>query len=226
MSDYQQLKTVLQQTFQDQTVDNAEAAELYEMFQPLSREQRAYVRNRAFELIADYSRQQPDAHPPYKWLEKVMKSLDNSQPDEIISRVVFSPGDDCLNALLGLINSAHQSLQICVFTISDNRIREALLAAHRRGVMVRIITDNDKTDDKGSDIDWLDGQGVPVRVDRTRHHMHHKFVIADARQIATGSFNWTVSATRYNHENILLLNDETVIRGFSEEFERLWREFD
>ncbi|EAR10314.1 Phosphatidylserine/phosphatidylglycerophosphate/cardiolipin synthase [Reinekea sp. MED297] len=124
-----------------------------------------------------------------------------------------------------MINGAHQSLQICVFTISDNRIREALLKAHQRGVEVRIITDNDKTEDKGSDIDWLAEQGVPVRVDRTRHHMHHKFVIADARQIATGSFNWTVSATRYNHENILLLNDESVIRDFAAEFESLWREF-
>lgn len=225
MSDYQQLKSVLQQTFEDQKVDNSEAAELYDVFQPLSREQRAYVRNRAFELVSDFSRQHPDAQPPFKWLEKVVKSLDNSQPDDIISRVVFSPGEECLNALLGLINGAHQALQICVFTISDNRIRDALLKAHQRGVMVRIITDNDKTEDKGSDIDWLAEQGVPVRVDRTRHHMHHKFVIADARQIATGSFNWTVSATRYNHENILLLNDETVIRDFSDEFESLWREF-
>ena len=225
MSDYQQLKSMLQQTFEDQKVDNSEAAELYEVFQPLNREQRAYVRNRAFELMADYSRDNPDVYPPYKWLEKVIKSLDNSQPDDIVSRVVFSPGEDCLNALLGLINGAHQTLQICVFTISDNRIREALLKAYQRGVEVRIITDNDKTEDKGSDIDWLAEQGVPVRVDRTRHHMHHKFVIADARQIATGSFNWTVSATRYNHENILLLNDETVIRDFAAEFESLWREF-
>ncbi|EAR10313.1 hypothetical protein [Reinekea blandensis] len=66
MSDYQQLKSMLQQTFEDQKVDTSEAAELYEVFQPLNREQRAYVRNRAFELAADYSRDHPDVYPPYK----------------------------------------------------------------------------------------------------------------------------------------------------------------
>jgi phosphatidylserine/phosphatidylglycerophosphate/cardiolipin synthase-like enzyme len=220
-----ELIELLQTTFEDQKIDSTEKIALFEAFEPLSDVQRAFVRNRAFDLIKQYSRENPNSEPPYKWLEQVMKRLDNSSPATTISNVVFSPGDDCLNALLGLIQGAHKSLQICVFTISENKLREALLDAHNRGVQVRIITDNDKAEDKGSDIDWLEQKGVPVRVDRTRHHMHHKFVIADSKQIATGSFNWTKSASLYNHENILLLNDETVIRDFAEEFERLWGKF-
>jgi phosphatidylserine/phosphatidylglycerophosphate/cardiolipin synthase-like enzyme len=225
MQKQDELKTLLQTTFEDQKIDAAEKVSLFEAFEPLNDVQRAFVRNRAFDLIKEYSRKHPESEPPYKWLEQVMKSLDNSSPAATVSEVVFSPGEDCLNALLGLIQGAHKDLQICVFTISENRLRDALLDAHQRGVNVRIITDNDKTEDKGSDIDWLDHKGVPVRVDRTRHHMHHKFVIADSKQIATGSFNWTKSATLYNHENILLLNNENVIRDFAEEFERLWGKF-
>ena len=220
-----ELHNLLEQTFEDQKIDMEERVSLFEAFEPLSDVQRAFVRNRAFDIVKKFSRENPTAEPPYKWLEQVIKRLDNSSPVATVSEVVFSPGEDCVNALLGLIQGSHQQLQICVFTISDNRLREALLQAHKRGVQVRIITDNDKTEDKGSDIDWLDQQGVPVRVDRTRHHMHHKFVIADSKQIATGSFNWTMSASKYNHENILLMNDKNVIREFSEEFERLWVTF-
>jgi phosphatidylserine/phosphatidylglycerophosphate/cardiolipin synthase-like enzyme len=220
-----ELIELLQSTFEDQKIDSTERVTLFEAFEPLSDAQRAFVRNRAFDLIKQYSRENPNSEPPYKWLEQIIKRLDSSSPAETLSNVVFSPGEDCLNALLGLIQGAHKSLQICVFTISENKLREALLDAHNRGVEVRIITDNDKTEDKGSDVDWLEHKGVPVRVDRTRHHMHHKFVIADSKQIANGSFNWTKSASLYNHENILLLNDETVIREFSKEFERLWNAF-
>ena len=35
------------------------------------------------------------------------------------------------------------TLDICVFTIADDRLTESILAAHRRGVAVRIITDEE-----------------------------------------------------------------------------------
>lgn len=79
----------------------------------------------------------------------------------------FSPGNDCINAILESINNAEHSLKICVFTISDDRISEGILKAFSRGSDVKVLTDNEKLYDKGADIMELAAKGVPVRVDMT-----------------------------------------------------------
>ena len=74
----------------------------------------------------------------------------------------------------------------------------------------------------GSDITHLEKQGIPVKVDDTRHHMHHKFMVIDQSSVITGSYNWTRSAAEYNHENIVLLNDAGIAKSYQDEFNRLW----
>lgn len=219
-----ELIELLNRTFNDFKIDNAEKAELFAEFSSLTREERAFVRNRAFDLMKTHSRESGDA-PPFQWLEQVIKSLDNSAPSRAQTNVFFSPGDDCRNALLDLIQASTKNLKICVFTISDNRLRDALLDAHRRGVAVEIVTDNEKTEDIGSDIEMLGRQGIDVRIDNSRHHMHHKFAISDDKKMVTGSFNWTMSASKYNQENLVLLEDEYLIERFGKEFDRLWQKF-
>ena len=112
-----------------------------------------------------------------------------------------------------------------MFTITDNRIAEAIEKAHRRRVQVRVISDDDKAMDAGSDIDRLDRAGIPVRVDRTEHHMHHKFAIFDKVRLLTGSYNWTRSAALHNEENFLITSDPELLKPFSRMFEKLWRDF-
>jgi phosphatidylserine/phosphatidylglycerophosphate/cardiolipin synthase-like enzyme len=136
----------------------------------------------------------------------------------------FSPGDACRNTIIQRIDGANKQLQICVFTISDDSITKSLLAAHRRKVQIKVITDNDKSLDQGSDIDQLARAGIAVKMDITSNHMHHKFMIADLHTLITGSYNWTLSAARYNHENILLTRESNVIKSFSSEFDKLWNE--
>jgi phosphatidylserine/phosphatidylglycerophosphate/cardiolipin synthase-like enzyme len=49
-------------------------------------------------------------------------------------------------------------------------------------------------------------------------------MIADLHTLITGSYNWTLSAARYNHENILLTREANVIKSFASEFDKLWSE--
>lgn len=219
-----QLIQALEQTFTDRRVDTEEKSELFSLFQSLNREQRAFVRNRAFDIVKSNQQHEPIA-PLLKWLQAIIKNLDSSRPAIPESDTYFSPGNTCLNILLSLINDAKKSVDICVFTISDNNIRDAILAAYARGICIRVITDNDKTEDLGSDIYTLAKKGVNIRTDQTRHHMHHKFAIFDGRKLITGSFNWTRSASLYNHENLVLLEDKDTVVEFGEEFEKLWAQF-
>ena len=164
-------------------------------------------------------------HQIIDWLENTNKLFlhqkDASAPNET---VYFSPGEDCLNGILSQIKLSHSSIEICLFTISDDRISDALIYKHHQGVRIRIITDNDKIFDQGSDIAKLATVGIPIKVDITDNHMHHKFALFDNKHTLTGSYNWTRSAERYNHENILITDSETVFKSFTKEFEILWHE--
>ena len=149
-----------------------------------------------------------------------------SKSEKVTQAVYFSPGTSCLNAILEQIEAARSSLKICVFTISDDRITRAILLAYRSGIKVKIVTDNEKLFDQGSDIRQLAQAGIPVRVDNTANHMHHKFAIADNEVVVTGSYNWTRSAALYNHENIVVTSAKSIVAGFCEEFDRLWAEME
>ncbi|MBL8924481.1 MAG: DUF1669 domain-containing protein [Myxococcaceae bacterium] len=184
-------------------------------------DQLAGLRNQAFELLR--ARVDPGAGALLAWLDGVVRTIDQARPPvPPRTEVFFSPGPDCKAAIIALLSSARASLDVCVFTISDDDITRALLDAHRRQVAVRIITDDDKRNDTGSDVDHLARQGVPVRIDRTEAHMHHKFAIADGARLLNGSFNWTRSASRVNEENVLVTSEGTAVAAFRAEFDRLW----
>ncbi len=160
------------------------------------------------------------------WAEKMNKLILSANKVEVQQEsVYFSPGEECLQAILHHIRGAKNRIRICLFTISDDRIAEELISKHNRGVSVKVISDNDKIFDRGSDIEKLHKAGIPIRLDMTSNHMHHKFALFDNHTTLTGSYNWTRSAERYNHENILITDSYKVLREFNKEFESLWEEF-
>ncbi|MEM8594309.1 MAG: phospholipase D-like domain-containing protein [Pseudomonadota bacterium] len=141
------------------------------------------------------------------------------------SFVYVSPGNDCRDALNELMDNAQYSLDICVFTISDNRLSQSIIDAHQRGVAVRIVTDNLKAEDRGSDVYQLAKEGVPLVIDNSPNHMHHKFMIVDGQRLANGSFNWTRSASERNQENVVVHDDPQLISEFDRMFNALWTAF-
>jgi cardiolipin hydrolase len=181
-------------------------------------------RRRAFE-IARTALSQPDDRAVLEWLEEVLRASPGSRPaDSGVTRAesYFSPGPDCPLAIERLLARSRGTADICVFTITDDRLAEALLGAHSRGVAVRIITDDAKADDLGSDVDRLERAGIPLRIDRSPFHMHHKFAILDGATLLTGSYNWTRGAARDNEENLIVTDEPRFVSPFSATFARLW----
>ena len=139
-------------------------------------------------------------------------------------RCAFSPGDNCRNLIIELIERSLTKIDICVFTISDNVITSAIINAYKRGIKIRIVTDNDKKNDLGSDIKEMHYMGIEIHIDQTPYHMHHKFMIVDKKTVLTGSYNWTRNAALYNQENTISITDSEVTKRFQSEFDRLWEE--
>ncbi len=156
-----------------------------------------------------------------QWVENTIKAITGSIKHDT-SEAYFSPGKACRSAIIHQIIQAVKKIDICVFTISDDLIVNAILSAHKKGIDIKVLTDDDKTKDLGSDIEQLSKEGVAVKIDDTPNHMHHKFMVVDDQTLITGSYNWTRSAAKYNYENILLTKDPGAIKAYLNEFNKLW----
>lgn len=221
------LKQILNEIIADQKISDSEKQQLKTLAAELSPDKLRFLRNQAFNIARDHLKQSPsDFRITMKWLEKLIKALDITDDQAQLKPTAhFSPGDSCKNKLLDLMVSAKTSLDICVFTISDNTLSKAIVTAAKRGIKVRVITDNDKSEDMGSDVDWLIEQGIELCMDESQYHMHHKFMIVDKTILANGSFNWTRSASEKNEENICVMADERLTQEYQDVFEQLWGEY-
>lgn len=222
-----EMEALLRSMLDDHRLSRAERRALRDLVdeQGLDEQRLGVFRAKAFDL----AREQLGEEQAFvvDWLENAIKALlprDQAEPEPRFE-ARFSPGLQCLRAIVGEFENARKSADVCVFTITDDRIVEAMVAAHRRGVRVRVVTDDDKSMDTGSDVERIARKGINVRMDDTPDHMHHKFAVFDDERVLTGSYNWTRSAADRNHENIVISDDDELVRAFGKTFERLWVKF-
>ena len=156
------------------------------------------------------------------WLQNCFETIEKNSFR--LHKVYFSPGFDIMDNLCELIEQSRETVDLCIFTITDSRLSEKIISRFRQGVRFRIITDDEKTYDNGSEIMVLEKIGIPVKTDHSRYHMHNKFGIVDRRIVFTGSFNWTYTASKHNQENLLITTNYDLVNQYQEEFERLWKE--
>ena len=224
----QQMREMLEQSLADRRMSRAEKSVLNRHLEDAKAdaEELAHFRRVAFGL-AKNAIDATNGTLIVEWLEEVMKVLQPAagQGKEEIAEAWFSPHGDCPQRIQTLLAQARRTVDLCVFTITDDRLASAVLEAHGRGVRVRIITDNDKAADLGSDADRFLQAGIDLRVDRTEYHMHHKFAVFDNELLLNGSYNWTRSAAANNEENFIVTNNRRLVALFSKTFEDLWSQF-
>ncbi len=230
MQDHE-VKAVLAASLQDGQLDRTERDSFRAWLEKVApdSQKRGLYQSMAFDLAREaLDRNSVPPHSAINWLERIVKLLTpiaSSAPAASIAEACFSPQHDCASRIVRLFEGARRSVDVCVFTITDDRITEAITRAHRRGVALRVITDNDKSYDAGSDIQRLERAGVPVRLDVTAYHMHHKFALFDGGLLLNGSYNWTRSASLNNEENFILTSDPKLVQPFRQLFDQLWKYF-
>jgi phosphatidylserine/phosphatidylglycerophosphate/cardiolipin synthase-like enzyme len=128
--------------------------------------------------------------------------------------------------LVSLINSAKKSLDIAIYSITKKNISGAIIAAEKRGVRVRLITDRETSRDKYEKgaLALLTGAGVPLKVNAHSGLMHLKVTIVDDSIVTTGSYNYTDSATFKNDEVLVIIHDLASVSVFKKEFLRMWED--
>jgi phosphatidylserine/phosphatidylglycerophosphate/cardiolipin synthase-like enzyme len=222
------IEAVLRQSLADRHLSRSERQDLQAALREAAAADSAdpnSMRRLAFQLAREAPA--PDA-ALIAWLEAVhqaIQNLDAPPAPSASARVLFTPGHDCVSEIVRRFELTRQQADVAVFTVTDDRITHAILDAHQRGIRIRLVTDNDKAGDLGSDADRLARAGIPVRFDPDEAHMHHKFAVFDQSVLLTGSYNWTRGAAELNHENIVVTDDPALVGQFLEGFERLWNRF-
>ena len=145
-----------------------------------------------------------------------------------MSRSLIVLPDDSVQPILDAIDGATKSLRIKMFIFTDPSLLDAVIAAHRRGVDVRImlnpkrrsgVSENDESRSK------LEAAGIEVRDSNPAFDLtHEKSMVVDDKAAFVKSLNWQTKnltgtrdyavITRHAHEV------EEIINGFEADWSR------
>jgi phosphatidylserine/phosphatidylglycerophosphate/cardiolipin synthase-like enzyme len=123
-------------------------------------------------------------------------------------------------ALVEAIHQARLSVEVAIYNLDLWSLRDALLAAHRRGVAVRVVIESDKL--LSAEIQELIENGIPIVDDRNAGLMHHKFVIIDRLEIWTGSMNFTTSGAYRSDNNLIRIRSTELAEDYLVEFDEMF----
>lgn len=150
------------------------------------------------------------------------------QEDDTIDSAFFTQQERATieNVLVGLIRSEQENISGALFRLSNKKITQELLRAHKRGVDIQIVFDPGAI---GAQVLALAQAGIPLLVYDPKRFpalMHHKFLLfkntLDGRTVlSTGSLNITEAGFAANAENLTVRDNGGWIQKFYNEFERL-----
>lgn len=125
-------------------------------------------------------------------------------------QVAFTPWDNAEGMIVDSIRRARHQILVQAFSFTSRTLANALIAAKKRGVDVRVMADREQTfNGDASRIPDLAHAGIQVTLEVGYQSAHNKIMVIDAdtadAAVITGSYNWTYAAQRKNAENVLIL---------------------
>jgi phosphatidylserine/phosphatidylglycerophosphate/cardiolipin synthase-like enzyme len=127
-------------------------------------------------------------------------------------------------ALLNLINGANTTVDIAQYGLNRLTVVNALINAHNRGVVVRVVGDDDAAANAYSSYyQMLTDAGITIVTDSsTSQIQHNKFLIVDGTILWTGSTNLTDTGFTLNANNAMVITDTVLANVYTTEFEEMW----
>jgi len=122
--------------------------------------------------------------------------------------------------LADAIDSARLTVDVAIYSLSLNSIRDALLRAHDRGVQVRMVMESDNLD--RTDPQILKDAGIPILGDRREGLMHDKFVVIDNAEVWMGSMNFTDTGAYTDNNNLMRIHSVEMAENYTGEFEEMF----
>ena len=140
--------------------------------------------------------------------------------------IYYAPEDLPGDRLAALYGKARRYIYVAIYGVTYPLIVKALVAAHKRGVDVRVITDREKLNDpkQRSAVETLSLAGIPIKVNRHENLMHLKQTVMDNEINTSGSMNQTGSGNRYNDERLDVFTDPVTTAKARNKFLAMWKD--
>ena len=143
--------------------------------------------------------------------------------DEVHIDIAFSPQSYTVERLLRpLIKGSELYIDIPVFFLTHKKLTGDLIAAHQRGVKVRIIIDATAAKNGYTKHEILRAAGIQVKVESWGGKMHMKSAVIDGKYMVVGSMNWTSAGERDNDENTQVVYSKKHAEQMHSFFNQLW----
>ncbi len=111
-----------------------------------------------------------------------------------------------LDRLINAIQSAKKQLRIAMFTWTHPRLTQAVIDAHKRGVIVEVVIDAKQGQGAGAEtLHNLKKAHVNATLSNGDGLLHYKMLIVDNHTLVCGSANWTRAAFKHNDDCMLFL---------------------
>ncbi len=142
---------------------------------------------------------------------------------QAITEPVFSPGSE--PEIISLIDSSRNSLDVEMYTFSNMRIADAIVAAAGRGVPCRVILEARVDGDSNLKMaGYLSAHGVQVRFASGKYALtHSKMMIIDGREVLVGSINFSNNAVLRNREAAAVLQG-AITNDYEAVFSQDWQD--
>ena len=127
---------------------------------------------------------------------------------------------DAEDILVELLDSAQATLDIAVMGFTRDRVYNALIRAHDRGVAVRFVGDAGHLYNAGYQA--VLNRHIPMSTGNLVHIMHDKFVIVDDRFVFTSTANFSPTDLRRNSNNFVMMDSPALAVDFTDEFEQMF----
>ena len=137
--------------------------------------------------------------------------------------IYFSPYDNTMSYIVQLIDRAESYIYIPTFLITHNKLSQALIAAKKRGVDVKVIIDANSTSTRNTKHIILRQNNIPLKTENFAGRLHSKSIIIDDKYVITGSMNFSNSGENKNDENTIIIENFELARTYKEFFNYLWQ---
>jgi len=122
--------------------------------------------------------------------------------------------------LVDAIDAARMSIDVAAYSLTLNSVRYALIRAHDRGVIVRMVMESTNMD--RSDVKALQQAKIPIIGDNRPGLMHDKFMIIDRSEVWMGSMNFTDAGTYDDNNNMMRIRSTKMAENYAKEFEEMF----
>jgi phosphatidylserine/phosphatidylglycerophosphate/cardiolipin synthase-like enzyme len=156
----------------------------------------------------------------------VVAAVNNTSHPSVVQWAFTRAGQHPEKLLESTYGQAHKTLDIAIYSLTKYDIVDAIVAAKKRGVKVRIITDKTEAKNKSEakELAYLKKFGIPIKENKHSGLMHLKMSIIDGAVVTTGSFNYSQSASTVNDEVLVTMRDSTMAKAWEAEFNQMWND--